>query len=421
MCSQRQGLRIELLFCSFLSLILLSPTYKSFAQVSVPAQQQKVKNDQPMPLAQVNEQNLKTQNKSISSPSLSKKNTKDHKLTITTDLALDSTTPSFLRKTTAGLLALSSGVFVAGGGHLLLDESAIAKQLFWWKLGGLVGIFTGGAILARSGASNLVTPWATPFLIASGASFILPNLLDFAGVWLSSTRKDTQQTSIDPSLKLAPLMELYGRKNLVLSVGTRETVHQAPLPFYELIWSHSLSGFAYQLGSSWSNQQARFRLNVQHPLSKGFGWRLWQGLGLSTHHLRQSQVNLYQGELTLRLALRFGQLIHPKFQNFSGEIFTGWSGGAFVYANEAFDQISGILGGFSMTHHSFNDHVRFKLNYNHRHDDWVGGAIVPGLGSGVLGYIQSRFSVKFTSDFWLATQASFGSAHLYTLHLIWIS
>ena len=326
--------------------------------------------------------------------------------------------PSYLRKSASTLLSLSTGLVVSGGGHYLIDQSKIASRLFWWKVGGTLGILGGATALASTGASNLVTPWAIPTLVVSGASFVLPTIFDLIGIWLTQALKTKNPIELPP-LSTAPLLQDFGSKHIQLALGSRQTVLELPHPFYKLIWSQSLRHFAYQLSAAWADQQARFRLNTQYCLSHGQGWRVWQGLGLTSHHHRQAQVKLYQGELTFRLALHFGQIIHSKFKQFSGEIFTGWYGGAFEYSKGSLDQTTGILGGFTLVHHSFKDHLRFKINYNHRHDDWVGGAVVPGLGSGILGYAQSSLSLKLNAKYWLKTQASFGSAHLYTIHLVW--
>ena len=328
---------------------------------------------------------------------------------------------SALRKSTASILAMISAPIIAGPGHYLIDESKVATQLFWWKLGGTLGILSGASALASTGASNVITPWAIPTLIISGASFVMPTIFDILGIWSSPHSLQTQDSLVLPPLRAAPLLQDLGTRNLQLGIGSRKTVQQSTHAFYELTWSQSLDQIAYQLAASWADQQARLRLNLQHKLSGGRGWRLWQGFGLTTHHHRQAQLDLYQGEYTLRLAFRFGQLLHQKFKHFSGEIFTGWYGGAFAYPKGSLDQTTGILGGFALVHHSFKDYVRFKINYNHRHDDWVGGAIVPGVGSGILGYVQSSLSLRLKSDLWLQTQASFGSAHLYVMHLTWTS
>ncbi|MAD60535.1 MAG: hypothetical protein CMH49_03335 [Myxococcales bacterium] len=326
---------------------------------------------------------------------------------------------SLLRKSTASLLALGSAPIFAGTGHYLIDETKVATQLFRWKLGGTLGILGGAYALASTGASDVVTPWAIPALIVSGASFVMPTIFDLWGIWSSAHPHLTDSVLPLPSARIAPLLKDLGSTHLQLGLGSRQTVLQSAHAFYELIWSQQLNELAYQLGAAWTTEQSRFRLNIHHSLSEGQGWRLWQGIGLSTHH--QAQVDLYQGEFTLRLALRFAQLIHRKFRQFTGEMFTGWYGGAFAYPKGSLDQTTGILGGFALVHHSFEDHLRFKINYNHRHDDWVGGAIVPGVGSGILGYVQSSISLKLKSDLWLQTQASFGAAHLYTMHLVWAS
>lgn len=415
MFKQRQGLRMQIVFYLMINLSL-------FGQVSL-CKADLTKQRSLTALTEQTSQNpTQTSTTQIEKPKLEVKPQQSKILNDTNAFKLGYSSPrpppSYLRKSASTLLSLSTGLIVSGGGHYLIDQPKIASRLFWWKLGGTVGILGGATALASTGASNLVTPWAIPTLLVSGANFVLPTIFDLLGIWLVQTVKPKDSIELPP-LSIAPLLQGFGSKHIQLALGSRQTILASPHTYYGLTWSQSLSKFAYQLSTAWANQQARFHLNTQYSLSHGQGWRLWQSLGLTSHHQRQAQVRHYQGELTFRLALRFGQIIHNKFKQFSGEIFTGWYGGAIEYPKGSLDQTTGVLGGFALVHHSFKDHLRFQINYNHRHDDWVGGAVVPGLGSGILGYIQSSLSLRLNSKYWLKTQASFGSAHLYTIHLLW--
>ena len=132
----------------------------------------------------------------------------------------------------------------------------------------------------------------------SGASFVLPTIFDLLGIWLVQTVESKDSIELPP-LSIAPVLQGFGSKHIQLASGIRQTVLASPHTFYGLTWSQSLRKFAYQLNAAWANQQARFRLNTQFSLSHGQGWRLWQGLGLTSHHQHQAQVRHYQGELHL--------------------------------------------------------------------------------------------------------------------------
>jgi hypothetical protein len=314
----------------------------------------------------------------------------------------------------ASLIALGSGTIISGGGHWWVGSSSSASRLLWWKLGGLAGVTIGGFALAQSGASNIVTPWATPLLIFSGATTIMPSLLDLIGIW------QQPQASISlPKLDQAPLLKGKAQTMLSVQSGIRQTVLQPYHLFNAIDWTQQLGRSAYQLSGSWSQLQSRFQIHTEHYFTQGIGWSLWGRAGLSTHQQPQSEVSLYQGEAMLRFALRFGQLIGPSLKSMSGHLSAGWSGGALFYRTGPADQLTGILGGFGLTHHSLQDRLRVGVTYNHRHDDWVGGAIIPGLGSGILGFLQAETSIQVSQRLWISAQANWGAAHLYTLGLNW--
>lgn len=314
----------------------------------------------------------------------------------------------------ASLIAVGSGMMISGGGHWWIGSPSSASRLLWWKLGGLAGITIGGFALAQSGASNIVTPWATPLLIFSGAATIMPSLLDLIGIW-----QQPQAPISLPKLDQAPL--LNGKAQTMLSVqsGIRQTVLQPYHLFNAIDCTQQLGRSAYQLSGSWSQLQSRFQIHTERYFTQGIGWSLWGRAGFSTHQQPQSKVSLYQGEAMLRFALRFSTLIGPSLRSMSGHLSAGWSGGALFYRTGPADQITGILGGFGLTHHSFKDRLRVGVTYNHRHDDWVGGAIISGIGSGILGFLQMETSIQVSQKVWMSVQANWGAAHLYTLGLSW--
>ena len=126
--------------------------------------------------------------------------------------------PSTAQRSLASVVALTPGVVIAGGGHWMIGQEDTAEALFWAKLGGLVGIFAGGAAVATSGASELVTPWAIPALVVSGAAFVIPTALDLVGVW---SDPKAPRTPSAPRLG-APL--LYGRGQFIVGAQSAATM-----------------------------------------------------------------------------------------------------------------------------------------------------------------------------------------------------
>lgn len=340
--------------------------------------------------------------------------------------ALPSESPTLKRRLLATGYTLGPGLLISGGGHWITGDSEGASKLLWMKLGGLSGVILGGVVLARSGASELVTPWVVPTLLVSGSAFTGASVLDAVGVWGSSTASEA------PSSTIAPSLSGRGGSSLELSFASRATStrHHG---LSGVAWSHQLGRYAYRLSGSWTSgswggtravsgfnapsEGARYHALLERSLTQGNGWSLWTRLGYSAHLNKPAQVTLQQGEFTLRAPIHFGRWISPNLNSMSGEVALGWSGGAVSYAQGSVDSITGILGGFRLTHHSLQDRLRVGVTYNHRHDGWEGGAIVTGLGSGILGFIQPSVSARFGERWWVESRAAFGSAHLYTLSL----
>ena len=323
--------------------------------------------------------------------------------------------PTIKQKLLGSTLALVPGLILSGGGHWYIDRQKEASRLYWWKLTGLVGLLTGGALLASSGASELMTPWVTPILLVSSSSFILPTALDLIGVWSKAKERRT------PALDQAPLLEAQGQ--FKISLGSGLLLDQDPeveSAYYEFTLGQQIHHFAYQLKGTMHDAQSRFNLEIEQQFTQGEGWSVWGRGGGTAHLMPQTKLHLYQGEASLRTYLRLGQFIGTsRLSAFTADIAFGWTGGMLIYSKNSADQLTGILGGFTFRHHSFKDRLRVALAYEHRHDDWIGGAILPGLGSGILGYLSLKMSARLLSQWWIETQSSFGSVHLHLLKLNW--
>ena len=328
----------------------------------------------------------------------------------------DAAAPGVGRRVAATAYTLVPGLLISGGGHWITGESMSAERLFWIKIGGWAGILSGGAIMARSGASPVVTPWATPLLILSGTAIVSSSVLDAVGVWSDTRRSKERQT---PPVQAAPLTRGRGAQVFEAGLSSRRSSFAPVHLLTSLRWSHQLGRYAYAVEGGWGDQQGRYQAHVERRLSVSMGWAIWTRLGYTAHLHERARFTLQQGEFTLRSTLRLGRLIGPSLSSMSGAVAVGWSGGAFVYDGEEIDQVTGVLGMFRLTHHSLSDRLRFSVSYDHRHDGWVGGAIVPGLGSGILGSISGMMSGRIARHVWVEARAMFGAAHIYTVALNW--
>lgn len=321
---------------------------------------------------------------------------------------------SLWKKILATSYALGPGIVVSGGGHYIMNQEQAAKKLFWIKISGLGGVILGGTLLAKSGASNLATPWVIPLLITSATAFIGSSLLDLIGIW-SQSKANTHL----PKLHIAPLTDYKGSFVLNASMATRQTAIEPYHLLSTIHWVQQINMWAYDLQASWIDLQQRYELHIERSITQGQGWSLWGRLGGLSHLNQSADFSFYQGELTLQTSFRLGQLIAPSLNALSSDLWVGWGGGAVSYGSDSSDQITTILGGMRFTHHSFNDHLRVATTYDHRHDGWTGGAIIPGLGSGILGSLEVSISTRIGKYFWLESSAKFGSAHIGSIMLSW--
>lgn len=321
--------------------------------------------------------------------------------------------PSIWQKGAGATLALIPGVLVSGGGHWMIDRNQEASRLFWIKLGSLGVLLSSGALVARSGASEYVTPWGVPLLLGSGLTFLSSTLLDFIGTLstLHPKPKSLQQPLI-PALRSGEVMSFTSQ------IGTRQTAQTQDL-YWKMYWAQQVKPLVYHLELSGSDEQLRLYVGGSKALYAHSDWGSWIQLAYTTHLNQRSAVKLQQFELTSRWEGSLGGLIGPSLNAFRAQLCLGWSGGWLSYPLGDLDAISGILGGLTLTHHSFSDRLRISLEYNHRHDGWEGGAIIKGLGSGVLGFVSTQVLLRVMQNFWLGARGAWGSTHLYTLNVGW--
>jgi hypothetical protein len=64
-------------------------------------------------------------------------------------------------------------------------------------------------------------------------------------------------------------------------------------------------------------------------------------------------------------------------------------------------------------------HGEIELYYDHRHDDYAGGLLMPGLVSGVFGHVGLEGVFRVTDRWGVAAEAQAGSAVLGSLSLVY--
>lgn len=158
----------------------------------------------------------------------------------------------------------------------------------------------------------------------------------------------------------------------------------------------------------------RLRFELHRAVSDGPS-RLAFG-GAATHH-REAGFSVSSGELTLRAHLPAEQLWAP----LRGAFFEVEAG----LGLELYDYRAARSGGetselllFRFTQGArFGPHVA-RLYYDHRHDDFVGGLKVPGLGSGIAGRFGLDVELWPTARWGARISAASGAAHHAGLSLL---
>ena len=322
--------------------------------------------------------------------------------------------PTAWRRATGVALSIAPGLVLSGGGHWVVGRPIEARRLFWLKLGTLATLFASGAAVARSGASEYVTPWGVPLMVTSGVSWMSVTLLDLLGA-VSSPRPQPQ------ALREAQAPGLRGgeRLSLTLQSGLRTSATRPQHLSWGLDWAQRVGRWAHHGGVSGADEQLRARLGGARALRAQADWGSWVQLAYTAHLNQRASVGLHQLELTSRWEGAMGALIGPSLSAVRAQLWLGWAGGVIRYPLGDVDATSAILGGLTLTHHSLNDRLRVSVGYDHRHDGWEGGAVVSGLGSGVLGFGHAQLMTKLSDNLWVGARGAWGSAHVYTLNLGW--
>jgi len=322
--------------------------------------------------------------------------------------------PTAWRRGVGVALSIAPGLALSGGGHWAVGRPIEAERLFWLKLGTLATLFASGAVVARSGASEYVTPWGVPLMVTSGVSMMSVTLLDLLGA-VSSPASQPQ------ALRDAQTPEVRAgeRLNLTLSSGVRVSATRPQHVYWGLGWAQRVGRWAHHGGVSGADEQVRTRLGGARALRAQADWGSWVQLAYTAHLNQRASAELHQLELTSRWEGALGALIGPTLSAVRAQLWFGWAGGVIRYPLGDVDASSAILGGLTLTHYSLNDRLRVSVGYDHRHDGWEGGAVVSGLGSGVLGFGHAQVMTKLGDYFWMGARGAWGSAHVYTLNLGW--
>jgi hypothetical protein len=144
-------------------------------------------------------------------------------------------------------------------------------------------------------------------------------------------------------------------------------------------------------------------------------------LGFEDSHYRQASYETRGGEVRVTARIDAEHVLpHVHGAFFDGEL--GYARRQTSY--ELFDTAvydSLLLGGFAFGAYHGDPTTsggETRLYYNHRHDGYVAGLLMPGLGSGTIGHFGVETTHFFSPTWGLRVHAEAGSAVVLGLHLI---
>ncbi|AKT43321.1 hypothetical protein [Chondromyces crocatus] len=308
------------------------------------------------------------------------------------------------------------GLVVHGTGHFVAGHRSTGWKLLAMEGAGALGVVGGFAALAATGASRRIVAPVTSVIVASAGLFVISGLADIYGVLAPEGG-----TGSPPSV--LPWVETQ--------VGLRYV--------YDPVFSYralSVIGADVRVGGLRLNPSGWFALDdpnkrlrmlagyrflgprtpkkgQERPLGRGDGSFL-EMEGAVTHHRYGSEhFEVTTGELSLqgRLDLHhIGPTLRGSFAELGGGM--ALENYAFTRSTEA-NMLLLMRFAFGMyLGHTGYPRGEAQVFYDHRHDGYVGGLKMTGLGSGVPGHFGAEGRIYLSPQWGLLLDAQVGSAYM---------
>ena len=321
--------------------------------------------------------------------------------------------PSTVRRVVSAPAAVVPGVVVHGTGHYALGETETANNLLLMEGLGLGLFFAGGLTIVFTGASRyFVAPAAASTMLGFGL-FSTSYLADIYGT------VSTDGGAVAARLRPPAMWETelgyrriddsqFAHRDFVLQRVSRQI---GPLRL-------SPSGWFSTRGDT-ARYRAEGQYRVAGPLaqpSPGDQSFLDVTLAFTHQRHRPEQFSKSSAELSLDGRYDLGRL-GPTLRGAFIELGTGYALGRIDYDLDGLsvprDLEHLLLGriGFGINLRGLSaPGSEALLYYDHRHDDYVAGLKVRGLGSGVIGHFGVGARWFFSERFGIAADAQVGAA-----------
>jgi hypothetical protein len=322
--------------------------------------------------------------------------------------------PDGARRALATGAAVVPGVVVHGSGHYVLGERKTAVKLLVAEGIGLGMVLGGGAGLFATGASRYtVVPFASLSMFGVGV-FSASFLADVYGSAASDQDGAWSRARLSPPFFES---ELGYRYITTQAFDYRDFVVQR-----FTLWTQR-TRFEPSLWSSFAGDNARYHLAVAQRLYGAAPGRPRQladfveiELGVTHHRFATEYFDRSGAEALTRARWDLGH-VGPTLRGAFVEGSLGYAFNVISYdlpgpdvADDADDLLlATMVFGITLRGPAAAG-SEVAVFYDHRHDDFAAGTLMPGLGSGVIGHLGLRGRWFFDERYGFAAEAMYGSA-----------
>jgi len=311
--------------------------------------------------------------------------------------------------------SLVPGVVAHGTGHFVLGEPAIGRRLLFAELAGMGLIFAGGVPIFLTGASRyIVGPSAAAVVLGVGLFGT-----SFAADMYGTLSRDGG--AVGSRVRPPPWIETeLGYRHISDPVFDYEhflyeriSMMSGPLRVTPSAW------FATTGDNARYRVEGGYRLLGAHPsLQRAALWNDHLDIVIGLVHHRYTPQRFARSSAEAAIDTRYdlghvGSTLRGAFV----EAAVGYARGRIGYDIPGID-VPADTDSLLLARFGFGVVLRGKsmpgsqitVYYDHRHDDFAAGWIMPGLGSGVAGHLGSDVRWFFTRNLGVSAMAQYGSA-----------
>ena len=319
--------------------------------------------------------------------------------------------------------AVVPGVLVHGMGHYVAGESTTGHRLLIAEGAGFGLVLGGGAVLVATGASRYFTGPAAATVIVGMGLFGTSFIADLYGSVSPDPGAARGRTRPPPFAETELGYRHIGDPVFAYEhfLVERVSMMTGPLRLTPSAW----------ISTDWDN--ARYRVEgayrvlgtepsaVDRPVMNDY---LDGVLGLVQHRYVTERFTRSSMEVALDTRYDLGH-IGRTLRGAFVQANVGYAFGRIDYDIEGievpadFDDL--LLAGFgfgAVFRGASKPGSEARLYYDHRHDEFAGGLLLTGLGSGVAGHFGAEARWFFTEHLGVSAQAEVGSAFVSGLSLL---